>query len=283
MDPTNILTRRVKQGVAEWYALDMIKRAWDGFEVHTDQCYNVGKPPYGFRPVQVRLGAHADLPDGDPRTGDTSDGYGHVDRDWAGGPHGGVAAGGHRGKGRTGPRTKTRLVPDPVEAQTVRRIFTWRITERCGYQGIADRLNRDLTLNPPPTPPGQTRAVGRWTAGSVRDVLVQPKYTGHMVWNRRASKTRRGAQNPVEAWVWSSQLTHEAIVDLDTFVAAQQIGPRRERSRSAPGPNRHPQTARSYLLRSYLTAPGAAVFRNPRKPYYACAPRRACPSPTHPP
>jgi len=31
IDPTNILTRRVKQGIAEWYALDMIKRTRDGF------------------------------------------------------------------------------------------------------------------------------------------------------------------------------------------------------------------------------------------------------------
>jgi DNA invertase Pin-like site-specific DNA recombinase len=55
IDPTTVLTRRVKQGIAEWYALDMIKRARDGFETHTDQGYNVGKACYGYRAVQVRL------------------------------------------------------------------------------------------------------------------------------------------------------------------------------------------------------------------------------------
>jgi site-specific DNA recombinase len=42
---TQILTRRVKQGVAEWYVLDMLEKSWGGFTEHTDQGYNVGKPP----------------------------------------------------------------------------------------------------------------------------------------------------------------------------------------------------------------------------------------------
>jgi site-specific DNA recombinase len=124
IDPTNILTRRVKQGIAEWYALDMIKRARDGYETHTDQGYTVGKAPYGYRPIRIVLDSHADS--------DTA---------------------GHRGKGRSGPRTKTRLASDPLEADVVRRIFRLRVGERLGYQAIADRLNTDLVLNPPPTPP----------------------------------------------------------------------------------------------------------------------------------
>lgn len=55
-------------------------------------------------------------------------------------------------------------------------------------------------------------------------------------------KTRAGSPNPIEAWVWSSRPTHEPIIDLDTFVAAQQVARRRERSRTRPGPNSHPQT-----------------------------------------
>ncbi|MBA3843884.1 MAG: recombinase family protein, partial [Actinobacteria bacterium] len=236
------------------------------------QGFNVGKPPYGYRPVQVRLdGSNSDGPH--PTTAHDSQGGldllgGGVDLPGRGG--------GHRGKGRTGPRTKTRLVPDPVEAETVRRIYAWRIAERIGYQMIAERLNLDLRLNPPPSPPDMTRAVGRWTAGSVREVLVQPKYTGYMVWNRRAMKTRSGSPNPVEAWVWSSRPVHDPIVDLDTFIAAQQVTQRRERSRSQPGRNRHPQTKRSYLLRSYVfcAACGRRMFgKTRRKAFYACAPK----------
>src|SRR5512139_1668175 len=45
---TQILTRRVKQGVAEWYVLDMLEKSWGGFEQHTEQGYNIGVPPYGY-------------------------------------------------------------------------------------------------------------------------------------------------------------------------------------------------------------------------------------------
>lgn len=30
-----ILTRRVKQGVAEWYVLELLEKSWDGFREHT--------------------------------------------------------------------------------------------------------------------------------------------------------------------------------------------------------------------------------------------------------
>lgn len=121
--------------------------------------------------------------------------------------------------------------------------------------------------------------MGRWTTSNVREVLTQPKYTGYMVWNRRATKTRGGRVNPIEQWVWSPQPTHEAIIDLDTFISAQQVAGPRERSRASAGPNhRHPQTKRSYRLRSYLYCQlcGRRMFGKTRRQhsYYACAPKR---------
>ncbi|WP_239381932.1 recombinase family protein [Frankia sp. CIT1] len=107
--------------------------------------------------------------------------------------------------------------------------------------------------NPPPVPIGEGRAVGRWTYSNVRDVVTNPKYTGHMVWNRRARKGNgKNRLNPVGEWVWSPVPVHEALVDLESFVLAQQVGLRRERSRTASGVNRHPQSRRVYRLRSYL-------------------------------
>lgn len=263
IDPTNILTRRVKQGVAEWYALDMLKRAWDGFETHTEQGYNVGKPCYGYRAQQISLDTHASTTSSD------------------GGSAPAPRGGGHRGKNRTGPRTKTKLVPDPVEAAVVAMVYQWRLDERLGYRAIAERLNLDPASNPPPTPVDPARRVGRWTISNVRELLTQPKYTGYMVWNRRASRTRHGKANPVQDWVWSSQPTHEAIIDLDTFIAAQQVVRRRERSRTQAGANSHPDTKRSYLLRSYLFCEqcGRRMFGKTRRqrPYYACAPRAHVP------
>lgn len=43
----------------------------------------------------------------------------------------------------------------------------------------------------------QRRAAGVWTYSNVRDVLSNPKHTGHMVWNRRARKIGHNRLNPV--------------------------------------------------------------------------------------
>ena len=271
IDPTTVLTRRVKQGIAEWYALDMIKRARDGFETHTDQGYNVGKACYGYRTVQVRLDKDSDSDHASDK-GDAK--------------QAGRARSGNRGKGRNGPRTKSKLVKEPIEAAVVRKIYDWRITERLSYEAIAERLNLDLATNPPPTPPDPERAVGRWTWSSVRDVLNQPKYTGYMVWNRRAMKTRNGSPNPMEKWVWSTEPTHEKIIDLTDFIAAQQVVRRRERSRTQAGANTHPQTKRTYRLRSYLFCEicGRRMFGKTRRQhaYYACAPKKGYVPEGHP-
>jgi site-specific DNA recombinase len=130
-------------------------------------------------------------------------------------------------------------------------MFTWRVNERLGYQVIADRLNTDLVLNPPPVPVDPERSIGRWTYSNVRDVLTNPKHTGHMGWNRRARKgAGKNRMNPVSEWVWSPQPVHEALVGLETFVQAQEISAHRERSRSAPGLSPAPQANRVYPLRS---------------------------------
>lgn len=55
-------------------------------------------------------------------------------------------------------------------------------------------------------------------------VLTNPKYTGHMVWNRRATK-EPGQVNPPEQWVWSPQRTHEPLVIREMFQAAVRRQP----------------------------------------------------------
>jgi len=236
---TQVLTRRVKQGVAEWYVIEMLEKSWDGFETHTEQGYNVGKPCYGYRAKKV--------------------------------PHPVPAK---RAKGVK----KTRLEVHHVEGSVVRKVFGWRVVERLSYEDIADRLNEDLVTNPPPTPIELERAVGYWTGPSVRDVLSNPKHTGHMVWNRRARKgSGRNRVNPVSEWVWSPEPTHEALVDLETFVQAQEVAQRRERSRTA-STNRNPQAKRVYRLRSYLYCVGCGRRlygkTKRRHAYYVCARKR---------
>ena len=88
-------------------------------------------------------------------------------------------------------------------------------------------------------------------------MLDNPKYTGYMVWNRRKrSRPERGVRgrvNPPAEWVWSPQPTHEPLVTKALYEAASPIGRLRRGSRSRSGANTaHPQTKRTYVLRSYL-------------------------------
>jgi site-specific DNA recombinase len=174
---TGLLTRRVKQGVAEWYVMDMLERSWDGFKVHTGQGWNIGKPPYGYAAQKVDHPVPAKAAEG---------------------------------------LTTTRLVPDPQRAPVVAYVFQLRIVERLGYNDIAARLNADHDRYPVPEPTSPSRRRGTWSGSAVRDILHNPKYTGYMVWNRRATKSG-GRINPPDAWVWSDQPTHEPLVSRETF------------------------------------------------------------------
>lgn len=80
-------------------------------------------------------------------------------------------------------------------------------------------------------------------------MLLNPKYTGYMVWNRRATK-KGGKANPPEAWVWSAEPTHEPIVSREMFEAAMGTARTRQGSRNGADANvAHPHTKRSYVLR----------------------------------
>jgi site-specific DNA recombinase len=173
---TPILTRRIKQAIAEWYVLNLLELSWGGLTTHTAQGFNIGKPPYGYRAHKVKH----------PVTARAAEG-----------------------------KTKHRLVPDPVRGPVVVQIFQWRATDHVGYAEIARRLNPDPGRYPPPDPiPGRgRRRVGAWTTGNLREVLDNPKHTGYMVWNRRKrghpTRDVTGHVNPPSQWVWSPQPTHE--------------------------------------------------------------------------
>jgi site-specific DNA recombinase len=210
---TQTLTRRVKQGISEWYVMEMLEKSRGGTEVHIEEGFNIGKPPYGYAAERI--------------------------------PHP-VPARREEGK------FKSRLVPDPDQRRAVEAIFAWRVGRQLGYKTIAAELNADPGRYPPPVPTDPARAVGHWTQSSVSEIVRNPKYTGYMVWNRRARKTGHGKPNPVSEWVWSPEITHPALVSRETFVAAQKITDRRARVRGDAGRNQHPQTRRTYRLRSYV-------------------------------
>ena len=161
--------------------------------------------------------------------------------------------------GRAEGRTKTKLVPDPIRGPIVHEIFSWRVTDRLGYREIADRLNSSLDRYPPPVSPDPARRRETWSRSAVRDILSNPKYTGFMVWNRRATKKGGTAQLARDLGL-SDQPTHEPIVTRAMFDAAASVGKTEERSRDGQRANvRHPDTKRSYVLRSFVDAISAAA------------------------
>lgn len=113
VNATTVLVRRVKQGVAEWFRLQLKEKTWKGLAEHALDGWNIGPAPYGYVAVKV--------------------------------PHP-VPVKASQG------RSKTRLTLDPDRAPVVEQIFTWRVVHKLGMPTIAARLNADPGRYPPPTP-----------------------------------------------------------------------------------------------------------------------------------
>ena len=111
VNATTVLVRRVKQGVAEWYRLQLKEKIWKGFEEHNAEGWNIGTPPYGYRAERH--------------------------------PHPNPAKAGQG-------RTKTRLILHPAEKTVVETIFRWRTVKKLGVPTIAAQLNADPAAYPPP-------------------------------------------------------------------------------------------------------------------------------------
>ncbi len=238
-----VLMRRMKQAIGEFHALNVMEQAWDGLTVHTQEGYNIGRPPYGYVAAKE--------------------------------PHPAPA---RRSRGLT----RSKLAVDPVRGPVVTQIFHWRVVDRQTFWEIANKLNEDPDRYPVPKPTRPGTAVGVWTWSSVRTILLNPKYTGYMVWNRTTTRTGMTVQrkkkhraNPVEQWVWSEQQTHPELVSLDRFRAAQQMSGDNQGSRAIGEVNSHPATLNAYLLRGLLHCGHCGRrmqgSRNNGRVYYKCA------------
>jgi site-specific DNA recombinase len=51
---TTVLVRRVKQGVAEWFRLQIKEKAWRGLREHSLAGWNIGTPPHGYAAERVQ-------------------------------------------------------------------------------------------------------------------------------------------------------------------------------------------------------------------------------------
>ncbi len=130
------------------------------------------------------------------------------------------------------------LEVDPVAAPVVRRIFSEYVAGR-GLYAIAEGLTRDGVPSPSAHDPSRNRhrasSGGAWSKSAVRAILANPRYTGRQVWGRQrrdevlidvddvalghATKLRWCDR---DAWVWSAEVTHEALVTPELFAEAQR-------------------------------------------------------------
>ncbi len=136
-----------------------------------------------------------------------------------------------------GSADRSKLIPsDPARIQTIQYIFRWYVHEGLGFISIANRLNSQGS----PTARGGSwsRYHGNgWGRASVRDILLNPVYTGDMVWNRltfakffriqegeataREYVPGRGPeQNPESDWLIIPD-THPPLIDRELFALAR--------------------------------------------------------------
>jgi len=53
VNATTVLVRRVKQGVAEWYRLQLKEKIWKGLIEHCMDGWNIGTPAYGYAAERI--------------------------------------------------------------------------------------------------------------------------------------------------------------------------------------------------------------------------------------
>ena len=69
ISPTTILVRRIKQGVAEWFRLQLKEKTWKGLKEHTTEGWNLGPVPYGYLPDRVPTPTRSRPPRAAPKPG----------------------------------------------------------------------------------------------------------------------------------------------------------------------------------------------------------------------
>jgi DNA invertase Pin-like site-specific DNA recombinase len=125
------------------------------------------------------------------------------------------------------------------QAEIVRRIFRAR-DEGEGYASIAGTLNAEGIPAPYDGDGGKLKKSGKgWQASTIRSLLLNERYIGKNVWNKRkhvripGKKNRRQIQNPPE--LWRTQLIPEnAIIDADLWARVQNRFTTEKRGRGRP-------------------------------------------------
>ena len=176
-DTTDDLLRPVKQWQARQESKDLSKVTIRGLLSKSGSgCWMGGTPPYGYD-LQYE---NADskfllilryMPDGSKKVLNKQ---GKVIRTLARGESLNISK-----------RDHARLTPsEPERVKVLERIFKMYAEQGKGYRSLADTLNQE-GIATPRGPEWSYIYSGKWTDTTIRAILVNPLYTGDMVWNRR--------------------------------------------------------------------------------------------------
>ena len=137
------------------------------------------------------------------------------------------------------PENKHILVPDPETAPIVKRIFDLRC-QGYSYRKIASILNAESI----PTPssfyylrqgkPNLRKEGGYWQAQTVRAILQNEVYIGHMVQNKTgvvSYKIHKQVDKPESEWI-RVEGTHETLVSMEVWELVRAIEKQNTRSRT---------------------------------------------------
>ena len=122
------------------------------------------------------------------------------------------------------------LVIEPQEAEIVRRIFREYLSGK-GVVTIANRLNADGIV---------TRYGNQWHKRSVTCVLQNYAYTGNLLLQttfRENHLTKRSLPNDGQLPKYHAKGTHEAIISIEDFTAAQAEMEKRSAKHAPKGKN----------------------------------------------
>jgi site-specific DNA recombinase len=148
--------------------------------------------------------------------------------------------------------TKSRLVVERDQAPVIAEIFE-RFLSGAGYKEIANHLNRPGGPPPPSHVDRRRNASGKWAKTTIKAMLENPVYTGHLYWNRLDSRAHKQGVGPVtrrsrEEWIEADQ-QHEPLITEEQFERAQAEMKRRS---TGHGNRRRRPQKRFYLLRGIV-------------------------------
>ena len=126
---------------------------------------------------------------------------------------------------------------DLEAAPIVERIFA-EFTAGHGFYAIAEGLTRDGIPSPSAHDPKRNshRCGIAWNKFAVRAILINPRYTGHQVWNKQRKDevlidvddvglghVTKLRWNDTGKWLWSEKIVQPTVIDRESFDQVQAM------------------------------------------------------------